>query len=153
MTPAKYQSILHSKKPKHDLYGDQGTVHIAAGEYNSIKGVADTFSPVHIYDIHLNINGKIDFILPADFNTGILVIDGSIVINDTAFSENHYVELKNEVGEIHIKATKKTILLVLSGQDLKEPFVSYGPFVMNTNEEIKQAIEDYNNGKLGFLKD
>ncbi len=151
MTPAKYQSILHSKKPKHDL--EHGAVHVVSGEYNGIKGVADTFSPVHIYDIHLNPGGKVDFTLPANYNSGILVIDGDIVVNETAVAENHYIQFKNEAGEIHIKANKKTILLVLSGEPLNEPYVSYGPFVMNTNEEIKQAIEDYNNGKFGFLKD
>jgi redox-sensitive bicupin YhaK (pirin superfamily) len=106
-----------------------------------------------MYDIHLNPNGKVDFVLPANYNTGILVIDGGIVINETPVSENHYVQLKNEDGEIHIQATKKTILLVLSGEPLNEPYVSYGPFVMNTENEIKQAIEDYNNGKFGFLQD
>jgi redox-sensitive bicupin YhaK (pirin superfamily) len=153
MTPAKYQSILHANKPKFDLPNKQGSIHVVAGEYNGIKGVADTFSPVNMYDIHLNPNGKVDFVLPANYNSGILVIDGGIVINETAVSENHYVQLKNEGGEIHIQATKKTILLVLSGEPLNEPYVSYGPFVMNTETEIKQAIEDYNNGKFGFLQD
>jgi hypothetical protein len=153
MTPAKYQSILHAKKPKHDLENGQGTVHVVAGEYNGIKGIADTFSPVNIYDIHLNQGGKVDFTLPANFNSGILVIDGDVTVNETAVPENHYIQFKNEAGEIHIKANKKAILLVLSGEPLNEPYVSYGPFVMNTHEEIKQAIDDYNNGKFGFLAD
>jgi redox-sensitive bicupin YhaK (pirin superfamily) len=84
---------------------------------------------------------------------GILVIDGGILINNQQVAENHYVQLKNEAGEVQIKATKKCILLVLSGEPLNEPYVNYGPFVMNTEEEIKQAIEDYNQGKFGFLKD
>jgi hypothetical protein len=153
MTAAKYQSILHSKKPKFDLENNYGSVHVVAGEFNGIKGIANTFSPVNIYDIHLNPGGKVDFTLPAGFNSGILVIDGDIVVNETAVAENHYIQFKNEAGEIHIQANKKTILLVLSGEPLNEPYVSYGPFVMNTNEEIKQAIEDYNSGKFGFLAD
>lgn len=153
MTPAKYQSILHAKKPKVAVANDKGDVHVVAGEYNGMKGIADTFSPVHIYDIHLDPEGKVDFTLPANFNSGILVIDGSITVNDTPVSENHYVQFKNEPGEIHITASKKTILLVLSGEPLNEPYVSYGPFVMNTEAEIRQAIEDYNAGKFGFLKD
>jgi redox-sensitive bicupin YhaK (pirin superfamily) len=77
-----------------------------------------------------------------------------VVLNDNlAVPENHYIQFKNEAGEIHIKADKKTILLVLSGEGLNEPYISYGPFVMNTEDEIKQAIEDYNAGKFGFLAD
>lgn len=152
-TPAKYQSILHAHKPNMKLANNMGVVHVVAGEYNGVKGVANTFSPVHMYDIHLNANGEVNFSLPADFNSGILVIDGDVQINEQAVPENHYVQLKNEAGDIHIKASKKSILLVLSGEPLNEPYVSYGPFVMNTEEEIKQAIDDYNAGKFGFLQD
>jgi len=153
MVPAKYQSILHAKKPKIDLANGMGTVHVVSGEYNGIKGIADTYSPAHIYDIHLNAGGKVDFTLPANYNSGILVIDGGITLNETQVPENHYIQFKNEAGEIHITASKKTILLVLSGESLNEPYVSYGPFVMNTEEEIHQAIEDYKAGKFGFLQD
>jgi redox-sensitive bicupin YhaK (pirin superfamily) len=154
MTPAKYQSILHSKKPKVELPNGWGNVHVVAGEYKGLKGVASTFSPVNIYDIHLNPGGEVDFSLPGNFNSGILVVDGNIVVNEAQnVPENHYVQFKNEEGLVHIKANSKTILLVLSGEPLNEPFVGYGPFVMNTEEEIRQAIEDYNAGKFGFLAD
>ncbi len=154
MVPAKYQSILHAHKPKVTLANNMGSIHVVAGEYKGLKGIASAFSPIHIYDIHLNVNGEVDFTVPANFNTGILVVDGDIVVNkQQVVPENNYVQLKNEAGEIHIKATKKTILLVLSGEPLNEPYVSYGPFVMNTEQEIREAIEDYNAGKFGFLAD
>lgn len=153
MTPAKYQSIAHHTKPKHTLPNNMGVIHVVAGEYSGVKGIASTFSPIHMYDMHLNANADFTFTLPASYNTGILVVDGNITINNTKAPENHYVQLKNESGEIHIKAGAKTTLLVLSGEPLNEPFVGYGPFVMNTEAEIHQAIEDYNKGKFGFLKD
>ncbi len=153
MTPAKYQSIVHTTKPKIDLPNNMGTVYVVAGEYKGIKGVATAFSPVNMYDIHLNAGADFTFTLPAGYNSGILVVDGSITVNESAAPENHYVQLKNEDGEIRITASKKSLLLVLSGEPLNEPYVSYGPFVMNTEEEIKQAVEDYNAGKFGFLKD
>ncbi|MEI6020242.1 MAG: pirin family protein [Bacteroidota bacterium] len=154
MTPAKYQSILHANKPNIQLPHNAGSVHVVAGEFKGLKGIANTFSPVNIYDIHLNTNGEVDFILPANFNSGVLVIDGSITVNgQSAVPENHYVQFANESGSIHIKAQSKSILLVLSGEPLNEPFVGYGPFVMNTEEEIRQAIQDYNAGKFGFLAD
>jgi redox-sensitive bicupin YhaK (pirin superfamily) len=154
MTPAKYQSILHDKKGKFDLANDAGTLFVVAGEYNGVKGPAATFSPVHIYDIHLNANAEMNFSLPSNFNSGMLVIDGDVVVNELSkVPENHYVQFKNEAGEIRIKANRKSILLVLSGEPLNEPFVGYGPFVMNTEEEIHQAVKDYNEGKFGFLAD
>ncbi len=154
MVPAKYQSILHTTKPFIKLPNNMGSVHVVAGEYKGVKGVASAYSPVHMYDFHLNAGGEVDFSLPPNFNSGILVVDGDIVINKTqAVAENHYIQLKNEPGEIHIKANKKAILLLLSGEPLNEPYVSYGPFVMNTEQEIHQAIQDYNAGKFGFLED
>lgn len=153
MTPAKYQSIVHTQKPKVSLPNNMGSIYVVAGEYNGTKGVASTFSPVHMYDIHLNTGADFSFTLPANFNTGILLVDGEINVNEHDVKENHYVQLKNEAGDIHIKAKKKSLLLVLSGEPLNEPYVSYGPFVMNTEAEIHQAIEDYNAGKFGFLKD
>lgn len=154
MTPAKYQSIMHTNKPKIDLPNHAGSVHVVAGEYKGIKGIASAFSPIHMYDIHLNAGGEVDFSLPGNFNSGILVVDGSIVVNENhPVPENNYVQFSNEDGLIHIKANKKTILLVLSGEPLNEPYVGYGPFVMNTQDEIRQAIEDYNAGKFGFLAD
>jgi hypothetical protein len=153
MTPAKYQSIVHTEKPAVHLASNMGTVYVVAGEYNGIKGVASTFSPVHMYDMHLNTGADFRFTVPAHFNTGILVVDGAISVNGHNAPENHYVQLKNEAGDIHIRASKNAIVLVLSGEPLNEPYVSYGPFVMNTEDEIREAIADYNAGKFGFLKD
>ena len=154
MTAPKYQSILHANKPKINLKNNMGSVHVVAGDYQGTKGIASIFSPVHIYDFHLNVDGEVIFSLPANFNSAILVIDGAITVNENYnVDENHYVQFKNEAGEIQIKASKKSILLVLSGESLNEPYVSYGPFVMNTEAEIKQAIEDYNAGKFGYLAD
>lgn len=152
MTPAKYQSIVHDKKPKVELPNNMGQIYVVAGEYNGVKGIASTFSPVHMYDMHLNGNADFTFSLPANFNSGILVVDGAINVNGKDVPENHYVQLKNEAGDIHIKSSMMSLILVLSGEPLNEPYVSYGPFVMNTEEEIKQAIDDYNAGKFGFLK-
>ncbi len=152
MAPAKYQSILHTEKPKVDLPHGMGSVYVVAGAYKGVKGIASTYSPVHMYDMHLNAGADVTFTLPDHFNSGILIVDGAVSVNDHDAPENHYVQLKNEGGEINIKAKDKTILLVLSGEPLNEPYVNYGPFVMNTEEEIRQAIDDYNAGKFGFLQ-
>ncbi len=153
MTPAKYQSIKHQDKPKVILPNDGGYIYVIAGRYGDTDGIATAFSPINMYDMHLNEGADFMFSLPSNFNSGILVVDGNISVNGEVVLENHYVQLKNEAGDIHIKVQKKAILMVLSGEPLNEPYVSYGPFVMNTEEEIQQAIHDYNNGKFGFLAD
>lgn len=153
MTPAKYQSIVHHQKPKYSIPNGGGEVYVIAGEFKGEKGIASTFSPIHMYDIHLNENGVLDFEVPAHYNSGILLVDGQIEVNGQLVQENHYVQLKNEPGDIVIKANKKSLMLFLSGEPLNEPYVSYGPFVMNTEDEIRQAINDYNAGKFGFLED
>ncbi len=153
MVPAKYQSIQHAKKPKVVLPHGGGTVYVVAGDYQGVKGIASAYSPIHMYDMHLNGGADVGFELPAHYNSGILVVDGSITVNGVAAPENHYVQLRNESGTIRITAARKSLLLVLSGEPLNEPYVSYGPFVMNTDAEIREAINDYKAGKFGFLAD
>jgi redox-sensitive bicupin YhaK (pirin superfamily) len=154
MTPAKYQTITQDKKGVYTLKNNAGVINVIAGEYKGVKGPAFTFSPVHIYDIHLNAGAEILLNMPANFNTCFVVIDGNVTLNQyEKVPHNHYAQLANSPGDIHIKADDKSLLLLLSGAPLNEPFVSYGPFVMNTKEEINQAIEDYNNGKFGHLED
>lgn len=154
MTPAKYQSIVHKNKPTVLLENNMGAVHVIAGSYKGTQGVASTFSPLHMYDIHLNTGGEVNFEVPAIYNTGVVLVDGEVMVNETdKLPENHYVQFANEAGQIHFKASKRSILLVLSGEPLNEPYVSYGPFVMNTEEEIHQAVNDYKEGKFGFLAD
>lgn len=151
--PAKYQSIVHADKPKFSLSNNGGEVHVVSGEFKGVNGIASTFSPIHMYDVHLNEGGFVDFELPANYNSGLLLVDGELEVNGTAVPENHYLQFKNEAGAIHISAKRKSIILVLSGEPLNEPYVAYGPFVMNTEQEIREAIEDYNAGKFGFLAD
>ena len=128
-------------------------MYVIAGEMNGQKGIASTFSPIQMYDIHLNVNGQVEFEVPAHYNSGMLLVDGKIQVNGQTVGENNFVQFKNEAGKIKITAQEKSIILFLSGEPLNEPYVSYGPFVMNTEDEIRQAIEDYNQGKFGFLAD
>jgi redox-sensitive bicupin YhaK (pirin superfamily) len=152
MTQPKYQPILSGQKGRYEIEKGMGNVFVIAGEYKGIKGPAKTFSPVEMYDIHLNENGDATFNLPAAFNTGLLVVEGEIIVNDNRKVDKHqYVQFKNEEGEIKIKANQKSILLLLSGEPINEPVAAYGPFVMNTMEEIHEAVDDFNNGKFGTL--
>ena len=90
---------------------------------------------------------------PSNFNTGILVVEGNTTINDNAASSDHFVLFKNDGESIHIKTDEDTVLLVLSGEPISEPIAQYGPFLMNTWQELEQAIDDVNAGKFGVLED
>ncbi len=154
MTAPAYQAILHTDKGKVDLPDNAGSVFVIAGEYAGIKGPAKTFSPVQMFDIRLNAGGKTVFNLPGTYNTGILVVEGEVKINgDRSVPVNNYVQFANEEGEIAIVAGKEAKILLLSGEPINEPVAAYGPFVMNTVEDIQQAIDDFNRGKFGHLED
>ncbi len=152
MSSPKYQPILSEQKGLFEIDNGKGIVSVIAGEYNGIKGPAQTYSPVEMYDIRLSENAEAGFNLPATFNTGLLVVEGEVIINETDTAREHqYIQFKNEDGEIKIKASKNSILLLLSGDPINEPIVAYGPFLMNTKEEIQEAINDFNSGKFGTL--
>ena len=151
MSAPKYQAIEHQNIPTVDV--ENGLVEVIAGEYNGIKGSASTFSPVHMLNAKLNLGGKAEFNFPANYNTLALVIEGEIKVNDSTFTPtDHMVLFANDGEKFNIEAaTENTVVLILSGEPLNEPIASYGPFVMNTQDEIRQAFEDYNNGKFGTL--
>jgi hypothetical protein len=152
MSSPKYQAILSEQKGRFEIENGMGSILVIAGEYEGIKGPAKTFSPVEMYDIRLNENGRTELDLPSSFNTGLLVVEGEITVNDNnTVQEHQYVQFKNGEGDIMITASRKSVLLLLSGEPINEPVAAYGPFVMNTAEEIKEAVDDFNSGKFGTL--
>jgi quercetin 2,3-dioxygenase len=154
MTPAKYQAIENKDMPRFKLDKGDSYVEVIAGEFNGLKGPAFTFSPVNLFNAKLVKGNKTRFSFSSNYNTGMLVIEGEIKVNELKTApENNFVFFGHEGEDIIIEAVKDSIVLVLSGQPLGEPVASYGPFVMNTDAEIKQAYEDYYNGNFGYLED
>lgn len=151
LTPARYQPILKEKIKRIDLPGEQGLVNVIAGNFNGAVGTADTFSPVNLFDIKLRTGGRVGFSLNQDYNTAILLINGSAQVNGEVAVEHSLILFKNEGEQISITALTDCVLLVLSGEDLNEPIASYGPFVMNTQEEIRESIQEFRSGKFGIL--
>jgi redox-sensitive bicupin YhaK (pirin superfamily) len=154
MTPAKYQAIENKDITKYMLDDRESIIELIAGEYDGMKGPAFTFSPVNLFNAKLIQGAKAGFSFNKNYNTGMLVIEGDININDSkTASENQFVLFDHDGKDIVIEAIEKSIILILSGEPIREPIASYGPFVMNTEAEIKQAYEDYNKGKFGYLED
>jgi redox-sensitive bicupin YhaK (pirin superfamily) len=128
-------------------------VEVIAGNYKDVKGPASTFTPMHVYNVRLKKGGQAELNFPANYNTGLLIIDGSAMVNDQPVSTDHFVLFKNDGENISIRTNEDATILVLSGEPINEPIAQYGPFLMNTWEELEQAIQDVNFGKFGVLED
>lgn len=154
MTEPHYQAIRKTDMGRYSLENNGGTIEVIAGQYKDVKGPAKTFTPIQVYNLRLNKGAECELNLPSSYNTGILVINGGILVNDEhAALADSFVLFKNDGEKINIKAEEDTVALVLSGEPIKEPIVAYGPFLMNTKEEILQAYQDMNQGKFGVLED
>lgn len=154
MTPANYQGIENKDMGKYQLPDNTGMVDVCAGNYKGVKGPATTFTPIELYNCTLKKGAKPDFSFQMDHNTAFLVIDGSIKVNGIHdIPVNHLVLFNNDGDKIEIEALEDALVLVLSGEPIKETIVPYGPFVMNTRAEIMQCYNDYNDGKFGYLED
>lgn len=154
MSAPKYQGITNDQIGKYVLPDNAGFIEVIAGNYKDVKGAASTFTPVHLQNAKLNAGGKARFSFPAEYNTAVLVIEGSIKVNDKEIvATDHFVLFENEGEDFTIEALENAVVLVLSGEPINEPIVAHGPFVMNTYEEILQAFDDVNNGKFGYLAD
>lgn len=152
-TKPKYQEITNSKMGRYKLPDEKGFVEVIAGEYGGVKGPASTFTPIQAYNARLKKDAKLELSFPKEYNTGLLIIEGNVKVNGINAHADHFVLLKNDGEEFSIETTEDSIILILSGEPINEPIVAYGPFVMNTWEEIEQAVDDVNAGKFGVLAD
>lgn len=151
LTTPKYQSLIASEMNKVTLPNDSGEVSVIAGSFNDVKGSASTFTEINMLNIRLNKNGEMTTDIEAAHNTAILVVEGEIEVNGKSAKLHDFVLFKNEGETITIKATEKSVLLLLSGVPINEPVAQYGPFVMNTQEELQETFKEYQEGKFGVL--
>jgi quercetin 2,3-dioxygenase len=150
----RYQALEKARIPEIDLPAKSGKVRVISGSYEDVKGAAATFSPAHMLDLRLQPGAELRLPTPKDYNTALLVLQGQVQANGSpAVSESEFVLFKNDGDEVRVKAVSDAIVLFLSGAPIEEPLVHYGPFVMNSVDEINQAIEDFNTGKFGYLAD
>ena len=152
MTTPKYQNLNNKDLSKVELENNAGSIDIIAGEYEDHKGPAASFSPLSLFNVKLKKGKGTSFSFNENHNTGLLIIKGSVTVNNSEKAPtNHFVLFKNKGKEFTLRADEDAVVLVLSGEPIDEPIASYGPFVMNTNDEIRQTIDDFNSGKFGYL--
>lgn len=143
MSPPRYQEILNRQIPAVPI-DSAGSVRVIAGDFQGTKGPAKTFTPISVLDLRLKANGRADLSLPEGHTALVVVLKGKALINGAEVAGEADLANFERAGEgIAIEAKEDAMILVLSGEPINEPVVSYGPFVMNTQEEIRQAITDF----------
>jgi redox-sensitive bicupin YhaK (pirin superfamily) len=154
MSKPKYQALSPKDINNYQLDDEQGLIEVIAGHYKEVQGSASTFTPMHLFNAKLKKGGKASFSFPANYNTALLVIEGEISVNgQEVVSTDHFVLFENDGEDFTVKTENGAIALILSGEPINEPIAAQGPFVMNTREELMQAMKDFNMGKFGFLED
>ena len=152
MTAPRYQTLLAADIPEIALPESAGSMRVIAGEFNDAKGPAQTFTPMGVWEIRLNAGHGTMLPVPAGHNVSLFVLRGSVKINDrTEAKHAEFVRLGGSGEAFRLDAPEDAMVLVLSGEPIREPVFGYGPFVMNTQDEIRTAIEDYRSGRMGHL--
>ena len=148
----RYQSISDSQIPAVSLPGGQGKVRVIAGEFSGAKGPAHTFTPIIVGDLRFASGERTDLPLPEGYTTALVLLNGAARVNESAEITTAEVGLFDRAGtSISIECVQDATALLLCGAPIEEPIVGQGPFVMNTAQEIRQAMMDYQSGKMGHL--
>jgi redox-sensitive bicupin YhaK (pirin superfamily) len=154
LTAPKYQALTGRSIEVVPLAQERGVVRVISGTYEDARGPAETFSPAHMLDLRLKPGAQVRLPTPKDYNTALLVLDGQVTANGSKpVSAGEFILFKNDGDEVLAESLTDSIVLFLSGAPIDEPLVHYGPFVMNSVDEINQAIEDFNRGQFGELRD
>jgi len=149
MSDPHYQEISNKNIPLVNLENDAGTLRIIAGSYKGTTGPAKTFTPVNLWDMHLK--GEKSFIIPVPegHNGILLVLKGQVTANTEDIKEKELIIFDRTGDMIEIHSKEDSTLLFMSGEAINEPIAGRGPFVMNTEDEIKMTMADYAAGKFG----
>ncbi|HPQ95328.1 MAG: pirin family protein [Thiothrix sp.] len=153
MNPPGYQGILDSDIPVAELADGQGRVRVIAGEFDGQRGPAHTHTPINMWDMRLHAGASLELEVPEGHSTVLLVLKGQVSLGGEAetVQANEVALFEHAGSRIRLQSPADATVLLLTGEPLNEPVVGYGPFVMNTQAEIRQAFQDYNSGSMGRL--
>ncbi|AJJ10139.1 pirin family protein [Yersinia rohdei] len=153
MATPGYQAIRSESIPQVELPDAAGSLRVIAGDYAGEHGPARSFSPLSVWDIRLNQGKSVELSLPDGWNTALIVLRGTVQVNGDAVARDAEMVLLDAAGShVTIEANNDALLLLLSGEPIDEPIIGYGPFVMNTQQQIAEAIADFNSGGFGSME-
>jgi len=151
MTKPAYQAILDQQIPNIELKHGAGVARIIAGDFDGHRGPVHTFTPMNVIDLKLR-KGKAIIATHEGWNTSLVVLKGAVEAGDGVVAKDAQMLMFSSQGQdIQLNTLEDSIALLLSGEPIDEPIVGYGPFVMNTKEEITQAMQDFNSGSFGKI--
>ena len=149
MAPGGYQAITSADIPVVELADGAGVARVIAGDFGGTKGPARTFTPINVWDMRLSRDADLTLPLPEGHTAMLVVLGGHLTVEgEHEVGEAEMLMLGREGDEVRVRADGDTTLLVLTGEPIDEPIVGYGPFVMNSDAEIRQAFDDFNSGKF-----
>ncbi|KAF1024680.1 MAG: Quercetin 2,3-dioxygenase [Burkholderia plantarii] len=147
-----YQTLLDAQIPSVPLPDGAGRVRVIAGEFDGHRGPARTFTPINVWDVRMTQGGEARFDVEEGHTLAVVVLRGTVLVNGAeVVREAQVVQFAQAGSTISLEANGEATLLVLSGEPIDEPVVGYGPFVMNSEAEIHQAIADFNGGRFGQM--
>lgn len=150
LTPARYQAITRGAIP--EVAFDGGHARIIAGDFEGTRGPASTFTPINLWDVRLDADADVTLPLPGGHNSMVAVLSGHVTIDGKGVGEAEIARLSTEGKGASIHADGDAMLLVMTGEPIDEPVFGHGPFVMNSEAEIREAIAEFNAGKFGMLE-
>lgn len=147
-----YQTLLNADIPVVELPDGAGRARIIAGELDGRRGPARTNTPIDVWDVRLVAGGRARFPIAEGRTLAVVVLRGTVLVNgETVVREAQFAQMSRDGRDVEIEANGDATLLILSGEPIDEPVVGYGPFVMNSQDEIRQAIDDFNSGRFGGM--
>ena len=152
MATPGYQAIVDAQIPSVPLPEGAGSVRVIAGDYLGHKGPAHTFTPIDVWDLRLNQGAQVTLPVPEGHTAAVVVLRGTVQVNGETVVRDAQMVLLDRAGDaLTLDANNDAVVLLLSGEPIDEPIVGHGPFVMNTRDEIVQAMKDFGSGKFGQM--
>ena len=152
MASPRYQGITADRIPVVELPDGQGSLRVIAGDHDGAQGPAQTFTPINMWDLRLTGGKQVNLTVPEGHTTLLVVLKGSVRVGNSEAIAEAEIGICDPAGTVlTLHTLQDTTALLLSGEPIDEPIVGHGPFVMNTTEEIYQAVADYQSGKMGAL--
>ena len=151
MTPGRYQAITDADIPEVALADEAGSARLIAGDYAGASAPAETFSEMNVWDLRLNAGKPVSLDIPASHTASLFVLRGRVRVGAQSIGEAELGVFANDGSGLAFEAAEDTVASLLTGEPLNEPIVGYGPFVMNTREEIMQAMRDFQSGQFGEI--
>ncbi len=151
-TAPAYQTLQAGDIPRIELADGAGSLRVIAGDYAGRAGPAHTFSPLDVWDLRLQPGRPLELAVKTGRNTALVVLRGNVRLGSGETLREGQLALFDRRGDsLQLEAESDALVLLLSGEPLSEPIVGYGPFVMNSDSEIQQAIADVQSGRFGQM--